>query len=553
MAQFFTLMILPLAHEDLAIILGAYLVVNKVMPVGIVVLCIYGGMVVSDFALYFVGAGARRIPWLTRWAVDDRVRNVAATLQRNLLGLLALCRVVPGVAFIGLIACGWTRVPLGRFAVASLIVSAFYLPLMLYLAVVFGDALDDHVGWGAWPTLVVILAGIDLVRRRIFAFHAIGDPLADAPAGSNLHTAPALNAATRKSFWAGRIPTALFYLPLTLTWLRFAWRHRSLTLPSVANPRLPGGGRRGESISDYLNDVAVSARGSVADFIVFARSAAPRSLYGDLERARQSLSDAGLSFPLVAKPDIVWHRHGARRLDDVEALRDYLAGLPGGAKLILQRFVPLPGEASVLYARLPGADSGRILSLTFHHHPYVIGDGKATVRELIRRDKRQHLRARVQLGDVGREVIPDAALDRIPECAELVGIAVNSQGTGAQHRDVRRHITAALERRFDTIALGMSEFHYGRFDLRFGSVEELKRGENFAIVGISGVSAAAIDAWDPQRPIAEVYRRFVDQQRIMFLIGEKNRARGFKPVGCANLLRFVMRRTALMRRFPASA
>jgi hypothetical protein len=101
--------------------------------------------------------------------------------------------------------------------------------------------------------------------------------------------------------------------------------------------------------------------------------------------------------------------------------------------------------------------------------------------------------------------------------------------------------------------MGMSEFHYGRFDLRFGSVDELKRGENFTIVGISGVGAAAIDAWDPQRPIAEVYRRFIDQQRIMFLIGEKNRARGFKPVGCANLLKFIARRTALMRRHPASA
>src|SRR5262245_56507117 len=174
MAQFFTLLLLPLAHEDLAIILGAYLVVNKVMPVGLVVLCIYGGMVVSDFALYFIGAGARRLPWLSRLAVDGRVRNAAITLQRNLFGLMALCRAVPGVVFIGVIACGWTRVPLGRFAVASLIVSACYLPLMLYLAVVFGDALDDHVGWWAWPALVVALAGVDLVRRRIFAFGEIG-------------------------------------------------------------------------------------------------------------------------------------------------------------------------------------------------------------------------------------------------------------------------------------------------------------------------------------------------------------------------------------------
>ena len=34
-------------------------------------------------------------------------------------------------------------------------------------------------------------------------------------------------------------------------------------------------------------------------------------------------------------------------------------------------------------------------------------------------------------------------------------------------------------------------------------------------------------------PLGEVYRRAVDQQRIMFLIGDKNRARGFKPCAFA--------------------
>src|SRR5919197_4849100 len=66
LAQFFSLLVLPFAHEDLAIILGAYIVVNKIMPAALVALCIYGGMVVSDFALYGIGAGARRMPWLTR-------------------------------------------------------------------------------------------------------------------------------------------------------------------------------------------------------------------------------------------------------------------------------------------------------------------------------------------------------------------------------------------------------------------------------------------------------------------------------------------------------
>jgi membrane protein DedA with SNARE-associated domain len=540
MAQFFTLLLLPFAHEDLAIILGAYLVVNKVMPVALVVLCIYGGMVVSDFALYFVGVGARRLPWLTRLAVDGRVRNVAATLQRNLFGVLALCRAVPGVAFIGIIACGWTRVPLARFGVACLAVSALYLPLMLYLAVVFGDALDDRVGWWAWPTLIVALAGIDLARRRVFAFGEMGRPAA----GDAVQTAP-----VRKPALAERSPAVLFYLPLALTWLRFAWRHRSLTLPSAANPRLPSGGRRGEALSDYLNDVAAADRAAVAEFVVFARGAAPRSLYADIERVRQSLRDVGLSFPLMVKPDIDGHRHGATRVDDLQMLRDYLRHVPGGTRLLLQRFVPLRGEAVLVYARLPGAEKGRILSLTFHHTPYVIGDGRSSVRELVRKNKPAHVRKRLKFVETGRDLPFDPVLDRIPGAGEVAELALN----GARCRDARHHITAALEARFDAIAKGMSEFHYGRFDLRFGSMEEFDRAENLAIVGICGAGADGVEAWDPQLPLLEVYRRFIDQQRIMFLIGEKNRARGFKPVGCGDFLKSIAQRIAFVRRRPVSA
>ena len=168
LAQFFSLLLLPFAHEDFAILLGAYVVVNEIMPVALVALCIYGGMVASDFALYGVGAGARYLPWLRRVAVDDRVRNFAETLKRNLFGIVALCRVVPGVVFVGFVACGWARVPLGRFTVASLTISALYLPLMLCIAVVFSDTLETRAGWWTWPLLLCMLLAIGYLRRRVF-------------------------------------------------------------------------------------------------------------------------------------------------------------------------------------------------------------------------------------------------------------------------------------------------------------------------------------------------------------------------------------------------
>ena len=83
--------------------------------------------------------------------------------------MVVLCRLVPGV-FIALIACGWARVSFARFMAASLIVSALYLPVMLYLVVASGDALDDHMGLWAWPLLIGVIAVAGFVRTRVFSF-----------------------------------------------------------------------------------------------------------------------------------------------------------------------------------------------------------------------------------------------------------------------------------------------------------------------------------------------------------------------------------------------
>jgi membrane protein DedA with SNARE-associated domain len=114
--------------------------------------------------------GARRTAWLKRLAVNDRVSSFAGTLKRNVFEVVALCRVVPGLEFVAIVACGWTRVPLGRFTLASLVLSALYLPIMLYLVVMFGDAMDDHAGLWTWPFMLVAVAIIGFVRNRIFNF-----------------------------------------------------------------------------------------------------------------------------------------------------------------------------------------------------------------------------------------------------------------------------------------------------------------------------------------------------------------------------------------------
>ncbi len=555
LAKITSLLVLPFAHEDLAIILGGYIIVNKLMPVALVALSIYGGMVASDVALYGIGAAARRLPWLKSIAVDGRVRRFSETLKRNVFGLVALCRVVPGVVFVAFIACGWMRVSFARFTIASLLVSAVYLPLMLYLVITFGDALDNHIGVWAWPMVFVAIAASSYMRKRVFAFRDGGAP---AEGGETMLPAscfgmPPLALADRKVAAAERIPPFLFYLPLALNWIGLGLRHRSLTLPTAANPSIFTGGMWGETKSSYFGDVGVGERRWIADYVLVERHA--DAVADDLAKASCAAADAGLDYPLIAKPDIGWHGHGVRRIDNDAELARYIAQFPQSSTLMLQRYVPHAGEAAVLYGRLPGEASGRILSLTFRYFPHVIGDGRQTVRALIAADERARWKSGLHLGADPSHCGVDAAdLDRVPARGQVVRIAlIGNQRAGGLYRDGRRYITTALEARFDAIARSMTEFHYGRFDLRFESVEALMRAEDFAIVEINGIGGEAIDCWDPRLPVSEAYRRLVCQQRLMFLIGGRNRARGFRPTPTAQFVISLMRQSQLIRRYPASA
>ena len=556
LVQLASLLVLPFAHEDLAIILGAYLISHNLLPALLVGGSIYGGIVASDFALYGLGAGARRLPWLNRYA-DHRVRRFSETLRRNIFGLVALCRVVPGLVFVAFVACGWARVPLSRFTLASLSVSALYLPVTLYLAIAFGGALDDQIGWLAWPLLLGALVAAGVVRKRVFAFGDNADiETADpAPLTADGHRGmPPLSAHDRRVAPAEKIPPVLFYVPLALSWVWLGLRHRSLTLPSVANPHIPTGGMWGEAKSDYFEQFAGPARALIAPYALVRRGEGGAGVADDLERALSLMAAQCLTFPLVAKPDIGWHGYGVRRVNDHDELAAYLAAFPENTSLMLQRYVPYDGEAAILYARLPGTARGRIESLTLRYFPHVIGNGHATLRELIHADARARWKAQLHLGlDASHAGPGPAELSRVPARGEVVQLSlIGNQRAGGLYRDGRAYITPALQERIDAVACAMPEFHYGRFDLRFESVDLLMRGDRFLIVEINGIGGEAIDAWDARLSVTDTYRRLYAQQKLLFAIGDRNRARGFTPMPAADFLRMLKRQTELIARYPAS-
>ena len=55
---------------------------------------------------------------------------------------------------------------------------------------------------------------------------------------------------------------------------------------------------------------------------------------------------------------------------------------------------------------------------------------------------------------------------------------------GAHFIDLKEHIDDCLLKTFDTISLQLNDFFYGRYDILYNSIEELKRGKNFFNISV---------------------------------------------------------------------
>ncbi len=562
------LFIAPFAHEDIALLGAALLIVERQMPAPLALTSVYGGVIASDLFLFGLGRLARHSGLLRHRLVGVRVETVGAWLDAHLVRIVMLSRLVPGLLFPAFVACGWFGVPFRRFIVIAAAAAAIYTPLVLFLAVEFGELVLQRFGDWAWAPAFAVIVALVLLRLKKPGWetldHAItGRPALHAPSLHGLRRAalayshrgmPALGRLRRKVSLAERIPPPLFYLPLVLQWLVLGLRYRSMTLPTVANPLVVMGGMWGESKSDHLGQIAADQAAWVADFVTLVRAADGATADDDLRRGLRAMAEVGLDFPVVAKPDIGWRGFGVRRLADAGELRDYLTEYPPGETMMLQRLIPYDGEAGILYFRFPGDKAGIILSLTLRYFPHVVGDGRSTVRELILRDQRSRWKAAAHLGrDPRHRGMTRADLDRIPPAGEILRLAfIGSNRVGGLYRDGEKYLTPELAARIDAISRSIPEFHFGRYDIRFKSIERLQQGADFAIIEINGAGAESINVWDPEMPVRRVYAKLFRQQALLFRIAAQSRARGFAPVSLRAFFRYQRRQSRLIRRYPAS-
>ena len=344
---------------------------------------------------------------------------------------------------------------------------------------------------------------------------------------------------SRFEFW----PTWLIYAPVVAQWLALALRHRSLTLPLLANPRLPLAGMVGVAKSTLMEQAVGACREAILPWTRYEATTDPAA-----DQARTCLAQAdaaGIELPCVCKPDIGCRGVGVKLVRSPAQLAAVIAAYPPGAALLCQRLSRWAPEAGIFFVREPGSGRGRVVSMTFKYTPVVTGDGRRTLGELVAADARagplQHLYRRRNARDWERVLAPG-------ERHRLVFSA--SHCRGAVFRDARAYITPALERAVTALMAGLPEFHYGRLDVKFPDLDALQEGRGLEILEINGASAESIHIWDRDARLREAWATLLWQYRTLFRLGAAQRRRGHRPPGPVALWRHWQRERRLSRAYP---
>jgi hypothetical protein len=356
---------------------------------------------------------------------------------------------------------------------------------------------------------------------------------------------PALDVSGKQTSFFEFWPTWLVYLPVVLQSLLLALRYRSLTLPLIANPRLPLSGMVGVEKSALLKQAGGRCQQVILPWFVHLRTDAELSL--QLSQLEQTIKARQFTFPLVCKPDIGCRGSGVKLVQDRQQLLATLQCYPPGAGMFVQTLASWEPEAGIFYVRHPHQDHGDIISMALKYTPYVVGDGQRSLRQLIADDQRagelQHLYFQ-RHADQLETVIAAGQPFRLVFAA--------SHCRGAIFRDARSYISEALVARIDQLMQDIPEFHYGRLDIKFKDIDSLQRGEQLQIVEINSASSESLHIWDRNTSLSEAITSLLFQYRTLFKLGASNRRRGYTTPRLGQLLAAWKKERQLTRSHPAT-
>jgi pimeloyl-ACP methyl ester carboxylesterase/membrane protein DedA with SNARE-associated domain len=517
--------VLTMFGEDATCIGAGLLVARGVLGFGPALgACLLG--IVAGNVLYYVAGWRYGRPVLQhplfRWAIKESDLHRMTTLfNRRGTWIVFLSRFVPGSRLPVFMSAGILRFSFWRMLGALVVSNLLWTPLFIKAASWLGQgmiAMVEHYEKAALfivvITVVVVLAAIHIVQ-----------PLCTWR-GRRLWRAR-WRRLTQWEFW----PAALAQWRLVPALWKLGRQSGGFLVFTCANPDFPSGGFIGAAKSVWLRAL-IDAHPAVPRWTVLPAApaasmvtAAHRAVTLDAWRA-----EVGAAWPVVLKRDVggqglgvlICHSHE-------EAVRYFVDNL---SAVVVQEYVP-GAEFAVWFAREPGARAGRILAVAEAQFPTVVGDGQRTLERLILSDDCALSRGRIYLDKFAARVADIPAAGQVIALSELAQPSDGAYALDATAELATPELCAAI----NALARHLSDFHFGKFQVRCPSREDFRTGQNLRIIGVAGVKAAGSAIRDPRRTLADACAQTRLQWETCFAIGTVLYRRGIKPARWKTVLR----------------
>ena len=301
-------------------------------------------------------------------------------------------------------------------------------------------------------------------------------------------------------------PYYVVYAPVAFYWFWLSIKAKSFFFFTATNPSMKCGGLVAESKKKILDLIP-------SQFVPITLLFSPTQSFEEVE---SKVNAAGLTFPVIAKPDVGERGIFVEKIKSSDELRAYVQ--KAQFKFQVQEYVDMPMELGVFYYRFPTTKTGVISSIVKKKMLSVKGDGHSTIMELIVKSDRAKLQLANLAGKIDLEEVLPVNLEK-----ELVSIGNHCKGTTFLNGNDL--INDVLIKVFDNIHAEMQGFNYGRFDLRCSSIEHLYKGE-FKIMELNGAAAEPAHIYHPGFSLFKAYKVLFAHWKKLYEIGIANHKMG---------------------------
>ncbi len=205
------------------------------------------------------------------------------------------------------------------------------------------------------------------------------------------------------------------------------------------------------------------------------------------------IKNNNLSFPLIIKPNVGVKGFKVTKVNDAQGIDSFFAENDMvDREWLIQEFLNQEKEYSVLFYRYPKAKKHGVSSFVEKEYPFVIGDGKKTLKVLLHEYRNPYLLRT----DVVKRL--ERKLDSIPKKSEEVILDfIGNYSRGAKFYSRMNFVDQEMAKNLNSMFQNAKGLNFFRVDFKANSIDDFLNGD-YKILEVNGMKSEPLHIYDPK-------------------------------------------------------